>query len=290
MKVTVDVDCTPEEARRFLGLPDLTPVHEAYVEKMKSGGDRRADARNVRRHDEGLGADERGGHEHVEADARPDGEGAALSDTIYALSSGAPPAAVAIVRISGPRAHAALEALARRLPAPRVATLSGSFAIDGELLDNALILWLPRAGERDRRGCRRAACSMAAGRWSRAVLAALGGDRRACARAEPGEFTRRAFENGRIDLAEAEGLGRPAEAETEAQRRAALALAGGALSRRVDGLAGRGCWRWRRGSRRCSISPTRTMSAPLPTDVGAALAALARPRWRRRSRRRRRNG
>ena len=92
MKVTVDVDCTPEEARRFLGLPDLSPVHDAYVEKMKAAVTDGADPGNVRRHDEGLGADERGGHDHVEADARPDGEGAALSDTIFALSSGAPPA------------------------------------------------------------------------------------------------------------------------------------------------------------------------------------------------------
>ena len=60
MKVTVDVDCTPEEARRFLGLPDLSPVHEAYVEKMKAAVTDGADARDVRRDDEGLGADERG--------------------------------------------------------------------------------------------------------------------------------------------------------------------------------------------------------------------------------------
>ena len=72
MKVTVDVDCTPEEARRFLGLPDLSPVHEAYVEKMKKAVERGPDARSLRRHDEGLGADERGRHGHVAADARPD--------------------------------------------------------------------------------------------------------------------------------------------------------------------------------------------------------------------------
>src|SRR5204863_9222767 len=105
-------------------------------------GDRRPDPGDVRRHDEGLGPDERGGHEHVEADARPDGEGTALSDTIYALSSGAPPAGVAIVRISGPRAADALVALARRLPEPRVATFR-QLRVAGELLDNSVILWLP---------------------------------------------------------------------------------------------------------------------------------------------------
>ena len=78
----------------------------------------------------------------MEADARPDGEGAALRDTIYALSSGAPPAGVAIIRISGSRAADALVALARRLPEPRVATFR-QLRVDGELLDNTVILWFP---------------------------------------------------------------------------------------------------------------------------------------------------
>ena len=69
MKVTVDVDCTPEEARRFLGLPDLTPVHQAYVETDAKGGDRGRHARKLRRHDDGLGPDERGRHEDVDVDA-----------------------------------------------------------------------------------------------------------------------------------------------------------------------------------------------------------------------------
>jgi tRNA modification GTPase len=68
-----------------------------------------------------------------------------------------------------------------------------------------------------------------------AVLATIEGLREA----QPGEFTRRAFENGRIDLTEAEGLADLLEAETEAQRRSALALAGGALSRRIDDWQGR---------------------------------------------------
>ncbi len=74
---------------------------------------------------------------------------------------------------------------------------------------------------------------MAGGRWWRKCCAAWR-IWTACGRPNRGEFTRRAFENGRIDLAEAEGLADLLEAETEAQRRSALAMAGGALSRKVE--------------------------------------------------------
>ena len=168
----------------------------------------------------------------MEADARPDGEGAALSDTIYALSSGAPPAGVAIIRISGPRAADALLALARRLPEPRVATFR-QLRVDGELLDNSVILWLP--GPKSATGEDQAELHVHGGRAviarTLAALAAMDGLREA----RPGEFTRRAFENGALDLAEAEGLGDLLLAETEGQRRAALALMGGQLSRAVAG-------------------------------------------------------
>ena len=73
MKVSVDVDCTPEEARRFLGLPDLSAGPRGLCREDEGGGDRGPDAGNVRRDDEGLGADERGRHGDVEADAGPDG-------------------------------------------------------------------------------------------------------------------------------------------------------------------------------------------------------------------------
>jgi tRNA modification GTPase len=166
----------------------------------------------------------------VEADARPDGQ-AALTGTIFALSSGAPPAAVAVVRISGPRADAALAALAGSLPKPRTARLARLRA-EGEVLDNALVIRFP--GPASATGEDVAELHLHGGRSVvAAVLAALGRIHGLRA-AEPGEFTRRAFENGRIDLAEAEGLADLLEAETESQRRAALALAGGALSRRVD--------------------------------------------------------
>lgn len=155
-----------------------------------------------------------------------------MADTIFALSSGAPPAAVAVVRISGPHAARALETLAGRLPAPRRVSLRRLRGGDDQELDRALVLWLP--GPRSATGedsgeihCHGGRAVVAA---IEARLAQLGGLRRA----DPGEFTRRAFLNGRIDLAEAEGLADLLAAETESQRRSALAVAGGGLSRQVE--------------------------------------------------------
>lgn len=160
-----------------------------------------------------------------------DGKEFELTDTIYALSSGSPPAAIAVIRISGPRADAALGALTGRMPEPRVARLVTLRYAD-QAIDNALIIRFP--GPASATGEDVVELHLHGGR---AVVAAVLGalatvpDLRA---AEPGEFTRRAFENGRIDLAEAEGLADLLAAETESQRRAALALAGGALSRQVE--------------------------------------------------------
>ena len=153
-------------------------------------------------------------------------------DTIFALSSGAPPAGIAVVRVSGPQAGAALVALGGTLPPPRRAVSRSLRDSAGELLDRALVLWLPGPGtatgedvaELHLHGGR------AVVRAVEATLAALPGLRQA----EPGEFTRRAFANGRIDLAEAEGLADLLAAETDLQRRAAMASAGGRLSRMVE--------------------------------------------------------
>jgi tRNA modification GTPase len=154
------------------------------------------------------------------------------ADTIYALSSGSPPAAIAVVRISGPGADEALRRFAGKLPPPRVATL-GTLAVpgSGEALDRALLLRFPAPAsatgedvvELHLHGGRAVVAAVLG------ALAAIEGLRPAV----PGEFTRRAFENGRIDLAEAEGLADLLAAETQSQRRSALALAEGALSRRV---------------------------------------------------------
>ncbi|MBX3560797.1 MAG: tRNA uridine-5-carboxymethylaminomethyl(34) synthesis GTPase MnmE [Sphingomonas sp.] len=154
-----------------------------------------------------------------------------MTDTIYALSSGAPPAAIAVVRISGPKAGEALTALAGTLPPPRTARLA-ALRQAGEVLDHALVLHFP--GPNSATGEDVAELHLHGGRSVvaavLAALAAMPGLRAA----ESGEFTRRAFEHGRIDLAEAEGLADLLAAETESQRRAALALAGGALSRQVE--------------------------------------------------------
>ena len=156
-----------------------------------------------------------------------------IADTIYALSSGQPPAAIAIVRISGSAAGPALEKLTGSRPAPRQAGLRAvRDPLTGELLDRALLLFFP--GPHSATGEDVAELHLHGGRSVvAAVLDALGRIE-GLRSAEPGEFTRRAFENGRMDLAEAEGLADLLAAETQSQRRAALALAGGLLSRRVE--------------------------------------------------------
>ncbi|MBC2670062.1 tRNA uridine-5-carboxymethylaminomethyl(34) synthesis GTPase MnmE [Novosphingobium piscinae] len=151
--------------------------------------------------------------------------------TIFALSSGAPPAAIGLIRISGPAASAALRQLAGRLPEPRRAVTARLRDARGDTLDRALVLWLPGPANATGEDC--AELHLHGGR---AVIAAVEQALLACPglrRAEPGEFTRRAFVNGRIDLAEAEGLADLLAAETEIQRQAALAMAGGGLSRQV---------------------------------------------------------
>jgi tRNA modification GTPase len=159
-------------------------------------------------------------------------------DTIFALSSGAPPAGIAVVRISGPLALEAMHALAGRVPEPRRATLATlSDPSSGEKLDQALLLAFP--GPRTATGEDLAELHLHGGRAVvravEAALATLPGLRLA----EPGEFTRRALANGRIDLSEAEGLGDLLMAETEAQRRAALRSAEGAVRREVEGWVAR---------------------------------------------------
>jgi tRNA modification GTPase len=159
------------------------------------------------------------------------------ADTIYALSSGSPPAAIAVVRISGPGSAAALKALTGQLAPARVATLAAVRGRDGDLLDRALVLRFP--APRSATGEDVAELHLHGGRAVVAgvleALSRLEGLREA----EPGEFTRRAFENGRIDVAEAEGLADLLEAETQSQRRAALAMAGGSVGRLVGGWQAR---------------------------------------------------
>ncbi len=180
-------------------------------------------------------------------------------DTIFALSSGAPPAGIAVVRISGPGARDTLAQLAGKLPEARRATAATLRAADGTELDRALVLWLPGPGTAT--GEDIAELHLHGGRAVVAAvenaLAAIPGHRRA----EAGEFTRRAFANGRIDLAEAEGLAELLSAETEGQRRAALAMAGGALSRQIEG--------WRESVLRLSATVEAVLDFEDEDDVGA---------------------
>lgn len=152
--------------------------------------------------------------------------------TIFALSSGAAPSAIAVIRISGAEAGAALIALAGKLPPARRASLVRLRDGAGALLDEGLALWFPGPHTATGEDLAELHCH-----GGRAVIAAVEGALAAISglrRAEPGEFTRRTFANGRIDLAEAEGLADLLSAETELQRATALANAGGALSRQVE--------------------------------------------------------
>ncbi|QIL01558.1 tRNA uridine-5-carboxymethylaminomethyl(34) synthesis GTPase MnmE [Sphingomonas sinipercae] len=155
-----------------------------------------------------------------------------MHDTIFALSSGRPPAAIAVIRISGPSAHASAARLAGELPPARHAAVRELRGDDGELLDEALLLRFDGPASATGEDLVELHCH-----GGRAVVDVVLG---ALARhddlreARPGEFTRRAFENGRIDLTAAEGLADLLEAETQSQRRAALLLADGHLSRQIE--------------------------------------------------------
>lgn len=153
-------------------------------------------------------------------------------DTIFALSSGQPPAAIAIVRISGPHASAALAALVGAAPTPRQAKLATVRDPDGGLvLDRALTLFF--SAPHSATGEDVVELHLHGGRAVVAAVERALSRRPGLRRARPGEFTRRAFANGTIDLAEAEGLGDLLVAETEGQRRNAMALADGTVSRAI---------------------------------------------------------
>jgi tRNA modification GTPase len=156
--------------------------------------------------------------------------------TIYALASGRPPSAIAIVRVSGPRAAAALEILCGRLPRPRVATLTTLAAPDLGPIDQAVALWFP--APHSATGEDVAEFQLHGGRAVIAALFAALEKIEGLRPAEPGEFTRRAFENGKLDLTEAEGLDDLIHADTDRQRRQAL--------RQLQGLLGHRAQTWRK--------------------------------------------
>lgn len=155
-----------------------------------------------------------------------------MTDTIFALSSGRPPAAISVIRISGALAHDVALQLVGSLPDHRTAAVRElRRPSTRELLDEALVLRFDAPASSTGEHSVEFHCH--GGRAVvDAVLSALGQVPGARA-ALPGEFTRRAFENGRIDLTEAEGLADLIEAETESQRKAALVLAEGGLRKQI---------------------------------------------------------
>ncbi|XP_062815278.1 tRNA modification GTPase GTPBP3, mitochondrial [Anolis carolinensis] len=158
-------------------------------------------------------------------------------DTIFALSSGAGKCGLAVIRTSGPDSHAALVSLAGKVPLARTAALRRIRRPDsGETLDRGLVIWFPGPGSFTGEDVAEyhvhGGPAVVSG-----VLNALGGLPR-LRLAEPGEFTKRAFQNGKLDLTAAEGLGDLIHAETEGQRRQAL--------RQMEGQLGALYHRWSR--------------------------------------------
>ena len=154
------------------------------------------------------------------------------NDTIFALSSGRPPAAVSVIRLSGPAAHSAGTTIAGSLPEVRRASVRTLRDASGQVLDDALVLRFDGPASSTGEDAVELHCH--GGRAVvEAVLEALGAIE-GLRPADPGEFTRRAFENGRIDLTEAEGLADLIEAETQSQRKAALAVAEGGLRKQIE--------------------------------------------------------
>jgi len=168
-----------------------------------------------------------GTHRRFMADARP---------TIFALSSGRPPAAIAVVRVCGPNARLALEKLIGRVPEPRQAALARvRDPQSGEAIDEALALWFP--SPHSETGEDMAELQLHGGYAVIAAVFGALGTIEGLRPAEPGEFTRRAFDNGRLDLTEVEGLADLIAAETPAQRRQAF--------RQLKGLIGDRSEAWR---------------------------------------------
>jgi tRNA modification GTPase len=188
-----------------------------------------------------------------------------MSDTIFAPATAAGRAAVAVVRLSGPGTASAVRALAGRLPAARRASLRQLRSPGGVAIDAALVLWMPAPGSYT--GEDTAEFHVHGGPAVVAALVeALSGQ--GLRLAEPGEFTRRAFEHGKLDLAQAEGVADLVDAETEGQRRQALAQLGGRLSEIQA--------RWRDGLIRASAMLEAAVDFP-DEEVPADVASRARP-------------
>jgi tRNA modification GTPase len=194
------------------------------------------------------------------------------TDTIFALSSGRPPAAIAVVRVSGPRTRAALELLIGRIPKPRQATLATvRNPAGGDPIDQALVLWFP--GPRSETGEDVAELQLHGGHAVVAAVLGTLGRIDGLRLAEPGEFTRRAFEHGQIDLTQVEALADLIGAETEAQRRQAFQQLRGLLGDRAED------WRGRAIEALALVEAAIDFSdeGDVPKDLIARAMAIARP-------------
>ena len=194
------------------------------------------------------------------------------TDTIIALSSGALPSGVAVIRLSGPATSRILESLSIDLPEPRRLTLR-LLRLNDQIIDSGLVAWMP--GPQSFTGEDTAELQV---HGSPAVVRALLRGMAAMPEvrlAEAGEFTRRAFLNGRLDLTEVEGLGDLIEAETETQRQQAVARLAGGLSQKIAG--------WRETlldaraevEARLDFSDEGDVSAELPHNVIHAVESLS---------------
>jgi tRNA modification GTPase len=188
-----------------------------------------------------------------------------MAETIFALATAPGRAAVAVVRLSGVGTRGTLQALGVRIPPPREARLRRLRGLDGALIDEALVIWTPGPGSytgEDVAELHLHGGMAVVDAVSEALLAT------GVRPAEPGEFTRRAFENGRLDLAQAEAVADLVDAESEGQRRQALEQLGGALGRRYEA--------WRAALLEALANLEAAIDFPdeeLPADV----AARARP-------------
>jgi len=160
-----------------------------------------------------------------------------INDTIFALSSGGLPACVGVVRISGPEALVATETLVGSLPKPRKAVLKTIRTRNGLIIDRGLVLIFPSPASFTGEDC--AEIHIHGGKAVVAALLEELASFQGCRLAEHGEFSRRALENGKMDLVEVEGLADLIAAETEMQRRLAVEHTAGGLSKLYEGWAER---------------------------------------------------
>ncbi|MGH6982988.1 MAG: tRNA uridine-5-carboxymethylaminomethyl(34) synthesis GTPase MnmE [Stellaceae bacterium] len=189
-------------------------------------------------------------------------------DTIYAFATAPGRAGVALLRLSGPQAGAALRALAGRLPTPRHALVARfSDPRSGEPIDRGIALFFP--APRSLTGEDVAELHVHGGRAVASALIEALATQPGLRLAEPGEFSQRAFLNGKLDLTEAEGIADLVAAETAAQRRQAL--------RQMAGEAGRLYEDWRTRLLRAQARVEAEIDFPdegLPADLAAAAAQL----------------